>query len=208
MVTTVLLQMTAATTADKFKKELQEHFRGRPTQLHVSTELTRAQMKPDKTIIEFNDRYTVLLEESTEEIQETCESEIIIVAYIDALQDDIGRKLRSNTTKFDKPHHLKAIKTLRDAMNQVVNLECEQKCANLQDADIMNISPESLPQNSESESDGVEIDTIYVNRRHKSRQYRNWDNNRKCNFDNKWQNRGRYSTYKNKDGYHKLRLGN
>ena len=31
-----------------------------------------------------------LLEESTEEIPETCESKIIIIAYINTLQDDVG----------------------------------------------------------------------------------------------------------------------
>ena len=77
-------------------------------------------MKSDETIIKFNNRYTFLLEESTEEIPETCELKIIIIAYIDTLQDDIGRKLRSNIAKFkDGPHHPKVIKTLRDAMNQV-----------------------------------------------------------------------------------------
>ena len=38
-------------------------------------------------------------------------------------------------------------------MNQAVKLEWEQKFANLQDAEIMNISPQSSTQNSESESD-------------------------------------------------------
>ena len=84
--------MNAATRADKIKNKLHKHFRERPTQLHTSRELSKAQMKPDKTIIEFNNKYTVLLEESTEEITETCESKIIIVVYIDALQDNIGRK--------------------------------------------------------------------------------------------------------------------
>ena len=117
-VTTMLLKMNAATRADKIKKKLQEHFGQIPTQLHACRELTKAQMKPDETIIEFNDRYTVLLKESTEEIPETCKSKIIIVAYIDALQDDVGRKLRANIAKFeDEPHHPKAIRTLRDAMN-------------------------------------------------------------------------------------------
>ena len=59
-------------------------------QFHASRELTKTQMKSNKTIIEFNDRYTVLLEESTEEILETCKSKII-VAYINTLQDDVGR---------------------------------------------------------------------------------------------------------------------
>ena len=59
-----------------------------------------------------------------EEIPETCESKIIIIAYINVLQDDVGRKLRLNIAKFeDKPHHPKAIKTLRDSMNQAVKLE-------------------------------------------------------------------------------------
>ena len=48
-------------------------------QLHASRELTKAQMKSDETIIEFNDRYMVLLEESTEDGPETCESKIIII---------------------------------------------------------------------------------------------------------------------------------
>ena len=122
----------------------------------------------------------VLLEESTEEIPETCKSKIIIVAYINVLQDDVGRKLRLNIAIFkDEPHHPKAIKTLRDTMNQAVNLEQEQKFTNLQDAEIMNISLENSPQNSESESDGAEINSIYSDRRYKSRQHRNWDNNKK-----------------------------
>ena len=74
---------------------------------------------------------------------------------------------------------LKHIRTLRDAMNQAVKLEQKQKFANLQDAEIMNISPENSPQNSKSESDGAEIDAIYGNRRYKSRQHKNWDNNKK-----------------------------
>ena len=95
------------------RKKTREHFREKPTQLHASRELSKAQMKADKTIIEFNDKCTVLLEESTEEISETCKSKFIIVAYIDTLQDDIARKLRSNIVKFeDEPHHPKAIKTL------------------------------------------------------------------------------------------------
>ena len=72
----------------------------------------------------------------------------------------------------------------------------------------MNISPESSPQNSKSESDGAEIDAIYGNRRYKSRQCRNWDNNKKQNFNNKWQNRGRYNNYNNKNGYHKTKFKN
>ena len=153
-VTTILLKMNAATRADKIKKKLQEHFRERPTQLQASRELTKAQMKSDETIVKFNDRYMVLLEESTEEIPETCKSKIIIVAYFDTLQDDVGRKLRSNIANFEEePCHQKAIKPLRDAMNQAVKLEQEQKFANLQDAKIMNISPDNSPQNSESESD-------------------------------------------------------
>ena len=43
----------------------------------------------------------------------------------------------------------------------------------------MNISPENSPQNSESESNRPEIDAIYGDRRYKSRQHRNWDNNKK-----------------------------
>ena len=86
----VLLKIDPTTRANKIKIKLQEHFIERPTQLHASRELTKAQMRSDETIIEFNDRYTVLLEESTKEIPETCESKIIIVAYIDALQDDVG----------------------------------------------------------------------------------------------------------------------
>ena len=58
-------------------------------------------MRPDKSVLIFNDRYTVLLEESTEEIPETYRSKIVIVAYIDALHDDIGRKLPSNITKYE-----------------------------------------------------------------------------------------------------------
>ena len=87
---TVLLKIDPTTRANKMKKKLQEHFRERPTQLHASRELTKAQMRSDETIIEFNDRYTVLSEESPEEIPETCKSKIIIVAYINALQDDVG----------------------------------------------------------------------------------------------------------------------
>ena len=164
----------------KIKEKLQEHFEDRPTQLHTCRELTKAQMMSDKTIIEFNERYTVLLEERTEEIPESCESKIIIVAYIDALQDDVGRKLRSNIAKFkDEPDHPKAIRTLRDAVNQTVKLEWEQTFANLQDAEIMNISPGNSPQNSKSESDRAEINAIYNARRYKHRQHRNWDNNKK-----------------------------
>ena len=127
-VTTVLLKMNPATRANKIKKKLQEHFGERPTQFHASRELTKAQMRSDETIIEFNDRYTVLLKESTEEVPEACKSNyiiiIIIVAYIDALQDDIGRKLQSNIAQFeDKPCHPKAIRTLRGTMNQAVKLE-------------------------------------------------------------------------------------
>ena len=131
-------------------------------------------MGSDETIIEFNNRYTVLLEENMEEIPETCESKIIIIAYINALQDDVGRKLRSNIAKFkDEPHYPKVIKTLRDAMNQAVKLEWEQKFTNLQDAKIMNILSENSPQNSGSELAGAEIDAIYSDRRYKYRQHRN-----------------------------------
>ena len=78
----------------------------------------------------------------------------------------------------DEPCHPKAIKTLRDAMDQAVKLEPEQKFANIQDAEIMNISPDKLLQNSGFESEGAEIDALYGDRRYKSRQHRNWDNNR------------------------------
>ena len=91
-------------------------------------------------------------------------------------------------------------------MNQAVKLEWEQKFGNLQDAEIMNIPPESSPQNSES--DGAEIDGMYSDRRYKSRQHRNWDNNRKWNFNNIWHNKGKYNNYKNKDGYHKSKFEN
>ena len=185
-VTNVLLKVNYAIRADKIKKKLQEHFRKRPTQLHTSRELTKAQMRSNETIVKFNNRYTILLEESMEEFPETCESKTIIIAYTDALQHDIRRKLRSNIGKFkDKPHHPKAIKTLRDVMNQAVKLEWKQKFTNIQDTKIMDISPESSPQNSESESDGAEIDAIYSDRRYKSRQHRKWDNNRNQNSDNR-----------------------
>ena len=109
---TILLKMNSAARADKIKKNLQEHFGERPTQCHTSRELTKVQMRSDKMIIEFNDRYTVLLKKSTEEVPESCKSKIIILVYIDALQDDIGRKLQSNIAKFeDEPHHPKAIRT-------------------------------------------------------------------------------------------------
>ena len=61
-VMTILLKIDPTTRADKIKKKLQEHFGERPTQLHAPRELTKAQMRSDETIIEFNDRYTVLLE--------------------------------------------------------------------------------------------------------------------------------------------------
>ena len=124
-------------------------------------------------------------------------------------KDDVGRKLRSNIAKFkDELHHPKAIRTLRDAMTQAVKLEWEQKFTNLQDTEIMNISPDNSPQNSKSECNGAEIDAIYSDRRYKSQQHRNWDNNKKWNFDNRWQNKGRYNNYNIKDGYHKLRFEN
>ena len=111
-------------------------------------------MRPDESILIFNDRYTVLLEESTEEIPETCRLKTVIVAYIDTLHDDIGRKLRSNTAKFaEDPHHPKAIRTLCDTSNQAIRLEKEQKFASIQDTEILNNSPDSSPQKSGSESD-------------------------------------------------------
>ena len=131
-------------------------------------------MRPEESILVFNDRYTLLLEESTNEISETCSSKIIIVAYTDAIHDEISRKLRSSITKFkNHPSHLKAIRTLCDIMDQAQKLEKEQKFINIQDAVIKNISPDSSPLNSGSESDGVEIDTIYSDRRYKSRNQRN-----------------------------------
>ena len=118
----------------------------------------------------------------------------------------------SNITKFkDEPHHPKAIKTLRGMMNQVVKLEWEQKFANLKDTEVMNISPESSPQKSESESHISEIDVIYGNTRYQHKQHRNWDNNRKRRFDNKWQSKARYNGYNNhnsKEGYHKSKFKN
>ena len=107
-VTNVLLKMEPTTKTEKIKKALQEYFSERPTQLHTSRELTETQMWSDEYIIEFNDRYTTLLEESTDEIPKTCKSKIVIVAYIDALYDSFGRKLRSNIAKFeDDPCHPK-----------------------------------------------------------------------------------------------------
>ena len=44
-------------------------------------------------------------------------------------------------------------------MDQSIRLEKEQKFANLQDAEIMNISLDSSTQNSRSESEGAKIDT-------------------------------------------------
>ena len=64
---------------EKIKKILQEYFGERPTQLHTSRELTKVQMRPEESILVFNDRYTVLLEESLDEIPEMCSSKIIIV---------------------------------------------------------------------------------------------------------------------------------
>ena len=66
--------MDRNTREEKIKKILQEYFRERPTKLHTSRELTKAQMRPDESILVFNDRYTLLLEESTDEIPETCRS--------------------------------------------------------------------------------------------------------------------------------------
>ena len=43
----------------------------------------------------------------------------------------------------------------------------------------MNISLENSSQNSKSESDGAEIDAICGDRKYKSRQHRNWENNKK-----------------------------
>ena len=77
---------------DKITKILQEHFGERPTQLHASRELMKAQMRPKESVLIFNDRYTILLEESTDEIPETCSSKIVIIAYINTLHDDIGKK--------------------------------------------------------------------------------------------------------------------
>lgn len=94
------------------KKILQKHFGEKATQLHISRELTKAHMRPDESFL-INNRYTVLLEESTDEIPETCSSKIVIIAYTDTLHDGIGRKLRSTIAKFeDEPHHPKAIRTL------------------------------------------------------------------------------------------------
>lgn len=45
-------------------------------------------------------------------------------------------------------------------MNQAQKLEKEQKFTNLQDTEITNISQESSPENSGSESEGAEIDDI------------------------------------------------
>ena len=58
-------------------------------------------------------------------------------------------------------------------MDQAIKLEKEQKFANLQEAEIMNISPDSSPQNSGSESEEAEIDAIYGDRRYRSRQHKN-----------------------------------
>ena len=49
----------------------------------------------------------------TDEIHENCRSKIVIIAYIDTLYIDMGRKLRSNISKFeDDPCHPKAIRSL------------------------------------------------------------------------------------------------
>ena len=202
--------MNAADKVEKIKKMLQEYFGQRPTQLHASRELTRTQIRANESIIEFNNRYTVLLEESTDEIPETCSSKIVIVGYINTLYDDVGRKLRSNIVKFDNdPCHPKAIKSLQDTMNQTMKIEKEQKFVKLQDAEIMNISPDNSPQNSDSESDGAEINAIYGNRRYQSRQQRNWNSSQNQNFNIKWQNKGCYnSNYGNRDSSQKSKFKN
>ena len=175
-VTTVLLKMDKNLRHEKIKKILQEHFRERPTQLHASRELTQAQMRPDESVLIFIDRYTVLLEESTDEIPVTCSSKIITVTYIDALHDGIGRKLCSNIEQSeDDPHHPRAIRTLWDTMDQAQRLEKEQNFAYIHEAEIMNISPDSSPQNSSSESEGADINAIYGNRHYQSRNHRNWN---------------------------------
>ena len=132
---------------EKIKKILQEYFGERPTQLHTSRELTKTQMRPDESTLVFNNMYTILLEETTDELPETCSSKAGIVTYIDSLHDDISRKLRSNIAKFeDDQCHPKASRTLCDTMDQALRLEKEQKFDNIQDAKIMNISPDSSPQ--------------------------------------------------------------
>ena len=140
-------------------------------------------MQPDESIIEFNDWCTILLEESTNEIPEACRSKIVIVAYSDALHDNVGRK-QIKHSKVHDPCHPKAIRSVCDTMDQAIGLEKEQKFANLQDTEIMNISPDSSPQNSGSELEGAEIDSIYGDRRYKSRQHRNWNSGRFQNFEN------------------------
>ena len=78
-----------------------------------------------------------------------------------------------------------------------------------EEAEIMDISPNSSPQNSRSESEGAEIDAIYGNKRYKSKQQRNWNSGRNWNFDNKWQNKGHYySNCGNKDNFQKSKFEN
>ena len=107
-------------------------------------------------------------------------------------------------------HHPKAIRSLHDTVNQAIRLEKEQKFANLQDAEIMNISPDSSPQNSRSESKGAANKcSISGDRRYKSRKHRNWNRGRCWNFNNKWQNKGCYnSIYSNKDSFQKSKFKN
>ena len=57
-VTTVLLKLDKNMKEEKIKKILQEYFGERPTQLHASRELTKAQMRPEESILVFNDNYT------------------------------------------------------------------------------------------------------------------------------------------------------
>ena len=69
----------------------------------------------------------------------------------------------------------------------------------------MNISPDSSPQNSGSESGRMEMKAIYGNRRYKSRNHRNWNSNNNQSYNSKWQNRSGYS---NRDSYQKSKYEN
>ena len=103
--------------------------------------VTTILLKMDKNLR--NDRIKKILqghfgERHTHTIPETCKSKIVIVAYINAPHDDIGRKLRSNIANLeDEPHHPKAIRTLCNMMDQAQRWEKEQNFTNLQKAEIM-----------------------------------------------------------------------
>ena len=67
----------------------------------------------------------------------------------------------------------------------------------------MNISPENSPENSCSESEEAEIDTIYGDPTYRSKDNHNWNSKRNHGYNFKWQNR---NNYHNKDGYQKYQV--